>query len=286
MPDLTLRRNAYSMSSTDWNRFVQALRKLKANGTYDAWTRRHHQAIMDLTLYPGETGTGRNAAHRGPSFGPWHRVALRQLELQLQAVDKGTPPLGIPYWAWDTEAASWQTARLWTMIGGNGDPAQGWRVPTGPFAAWTSVIWNAATNRFVSRAGILRQFGTDGLISPAGTMQIPTYDVAPWNESSNRTVSFRCDLEGGHDYVHVQIGGDMLAGTAPNDPVFWLHHANIDRLWATWQTSKGITNYQPTSGGPPSHNLNDRMRDLPPGSWTPANQLNWGASNYTYDVLR
>jgi tyrosinase len=285
MAPLTVRRNAYGMSTTDWNRFVTAVKKLKTNGTYDAWTRRHQQAITDLTLYPGETGTSRNAAHRGPSFGPWHRVALRQLELQLQAVDGGTTPLGIPYWAWDAEVTTWRTARIWSMIGGDGDPAQRWRVTTGPFAAWNSVIWNASTKKFVTRAGILRQFGADGLVGPAGAMQIAHYDIAPWNEASDRALSFRCELEGDHDYTHIQIGGDMLAGTAPNDPVFWLHHANIDRLWATWQTSKGVTNYQPTSGGPPAHNLNDRMRDLPSGTWTPAGQLDWRLGGFTYDVL-
>jgi len=25
--------------------------------------------------------------------------------------------------------------------------------------------------------------------------------------------------------------------TAPCDPVFWMHHAEIDRIWAQWQTT-------------------------------------------------
>jgi len=28
---------------------------------------------------------------------------------------------------------------------------------------------------------------------------------------------------------------------APNDPLFWLHHANVDRLWDLWQVA---TNYR------------------------------------------
>ena len=27
----------------------------------------------------------------------------------------------------------------------------------------------------------------------------------------------------------------MSQGFSPNDPVFWLHHSNCDRLWANWQ---------------------------------------------------
>ena len=38
-----------------------------------------------------------------------------------------------------------------------------------------------------------------------------------------------------HDQVHGMIGGLMgVPGTAGYDPLFWLHHANIDRLWEAW----------------------------------------------------
>jgi len=38
-----------------------------------------------------------------------------------------------------------------------------------------------------------------------------------------------------HNRVHNQIAGNMGdVDTAARDPVFWLHHANIDRMWAAW----------------------------------------------------
>jgi tyrosinase len=38
-----------------------------------------------------------------------------------------------------------------------------------------------------------------------------------------------------HDQVHADIGGLMGdPDTAAQDPIFWLHHANIDRLWEVW----------------------------------------------------
>lgn len=67
-----------------------------------------------------------------------------------------------------------------------------------------------------------------------------------------------------HNAVHVWVGG--ITGTAsgapllgtmavpqasPNDPVFFLHHANIDRLWSAWQASHATAAYLPavsTSG--------------------------------------
>ena len=38
---------------------------------------------------------------------------------------------------------------------------------------------------------------------------------------------------GGHFTVNGDPGGDLF--TSPGDPVFHLHHAQVDRLWAIWQ---------------------------------------------------
>lgn len=38
-----------------------------------------------------------------------------------------------------------------------------------------------------------------------------------------------------HNPVHNIIGNVMASMQSPTDPVFWLHHANIDRLWSAWQ---------------------------------------------------
>ena len=38
-----------------------------------------------------------------------------------------------------------------------------------------------------------------------------------------------------HGDVHVGVGGWMgSVPTAAQDPIFWLHHCNIDRLWNRW----------------------------------------------------
>jgi tyrosinase len=43
-------------------------------------------------------------------------------------------------------------------------------------------------------------------------------------------------LESGpHNYVHSSfVGGNMITFMSPLDPIFWLHHANLDRIWDLW----------------------------------------------------
>ena len=50
--------------------------------------------------------------------------------------------------------------------------------------------------------------------------------------------SFQTTIEGVvHGTVHNAVGGDMASASSPADPLFWLHHANLDRLWSEWQVT-------------------------------------------------
>jgi hypothetical protein len=147
--------------------------------------------------------------------------------------------------------------------------------------------------------GLVRQLARAGVATlPRGLdvtscLQESPYDSAPWSEAA--MPSFRNRLEGWlfrtgdqigprmHNRVHVWVGGDMQFGTSPNDPVFFLHHANVDRLWAQWQASAGAAAYAPTTGGPPGHNLNDAMFDLGAPGITPASVLDHYRMDYMYD---
>src|SRR5215208_1046434 len=52
----------------------------------------------------------------------------------------------------------------------------------------------------------------------------------------DRFRGFQSALEGGpHNAVHNAVGGDMQNAGSPRDPLFFLHHANVDRIWYQWQ---------------------------------------------------
>jgi tyrosinase len=71
------------------------------------------------------------------------------------------------------------------------------------------------------------------------------------------------DGEDGHEATPVAADDDMVMGTmaansSPNDPVFFLHHTNIDRIWNQWMQRHG-QQYLPETGGPVGHNIDDAM---------------------------
>lgn len=258
---------------------VNCLKGMKSSGVYDAFTKRHQNAMMSATLMAGESTstTERNVAHVGPAFLPWHRQLLLDFVAEMRKFDA---TVELPYLPTNTMGSGWRTSPAWSssLLGGNGSSGSGYRVQTGPFASWNSVIYNYNTRSFQTRTGIIRRFSSSSMPgAPSNT--ISRYDSSPWNESESNSTNYRVSLEQLlHDAVHNIVGGDMTSGTAPNDPVFYLHHANVDRLWSLWQAARGTNGYTatyfaPQSGGPLGHNLNDNLRMLVTTDSTPMKVL-------------
>lgn len=65
-----------------------------------------------------------------------------------------------------------------------------------------------------------------------------TSDLAAVKTYSGTFTGFQTLIEGVvHGGTHNAIGGDMKGAASPTDPLFWLHHAFIDKTWADWQAS-------------------------------------------------
>ena len=270
--------------------------------TYDLFVAWHHIAMMTFTP---PTQQDRNAAHRGPVFLPWHRAMLLLFELQLQRV-LGDDEVGIPYWHWaadgDLPPVQQPQAAVWgdDAMGGDGDP-----VTTGPLAFQPAdpqsfrvrITADVQGNLRQVDRGLRRSFAAlapqlppTALVDAA--LGLATYDAPPWTAASG---GFRNTLEGWvpvpgphlHNLVHVWVGGDMLISTSPNDPVFYLHHCNVDRIWSAWMQRHPASPYLPGADAPATllgHRIDDAMHALLSDPWTPRQMLDV-AELYTYDVL-
>lgn len=220
------RKNVTRLTLSERQAFVNALLQLKADGGYDPYVTQHLNAM----------GHG----HGGPAFFPWHREYLRRFEDDLQAIDSS---VNLPYWDWTVENLNpaGTESLIWRddFMGGPGDPGNNFAI-SGPFSGWGLTRNNF--NPFQAPGG-------GGLV--ANRMNSLDY------------TTFR-GIEGPHGGAHVWVGGNVgNAQIAPQDPVFWLIHTNVDRLWAEWTTrhngQAGWVQYAPNGGGPQGHNLNDTM---------------------------
>jgi tyrosinase len=314
-----LRKNQVTLTDPEKRRFIDALFKLKAEikpgntlSTYDMFVKVHDDAMKD------------GYAHRGPAFLPWHREYLKRFELELQRI-AATPGMGgpfLPYWDWTIDQTPLVGRWPFTadFLGGDGDPGADNKVVDGPFAdrpernagagpavtQWKLIVMPHDAPPEPRNSGerapyLRRQLGRgdpDVRSLPSWddvetTLDATPYDSAPWDRSSRS--GFRNLLEGSgateedapkmHNRVHGYIGGTMGPPTSPYDPVFWLHHCYIDKLWAYWQrvhqNEPGFQPYLPDGGARAGHNLRDRMQ--PWNKKAPKDVLNILELGYQYE---
>lgn len=304
---MLVRKNVRSLSAPEREAFVNALLELKAKGKYDKFVHWHHHVMQPAVLpfEPRDTNY-RNGAHRGPAFLPWHREFLSQLETALRTIDS---TVSIPYWNWTEDSTDPASSPVWAedFMGGNGVETDEWRVAKGPFAH-ANGDWPVPdySEEGLPGPGLKRSFGQfiDSVPTPADlqlALREGFYDTPPYNPSPF-TIGFRNRLEGFitqrgdnrvattgsqlHNRVHVWVGGNMLLMTSPDDPVFFLHHCFIDKVWADWQELQRVNNpdgsphYAPLQDGPPGHNIDD---DIRPGTRTIRQVLDIAALGYTYE---
>jgi tyrosinase len=273
---MKIRKNQASLEPPERAAFIAAIKSLKnktSGENYDYFVKLHCDILKGAE----------SPAHKGPGFLPWHREFLLRFEIAL-----GVP---LPYWDWGVPNPA-TSVKLWhdDFMGGDGVQTSDEVVRTGEFALDKWRIWLPPGS---SDPPVLRRaLGRDGGNLPAinhvdEVLRVTPYDVAPWYDYLSG--SFRADLENSiHNPAHQWVGGTMVDNCSPNDPVFWLHHCNIDRLWSQWQKDGGWP-YLPYSGPGvrPGHGLDDPMPpwigDEYPHPPTPHSVLDHRALGYVYE---
>jgi len=194
-------------------------------------------------------------------FFPWHRWFLHVFEtaLRTRCGFKGA----LPYWDWTIDAHDIYNSPMFSDcnpqsgFGGWGDPFNDFTVTSGAFSSSSSFRLAYPVPHALRRNFTLQPW----LGSPPGAypQDLQANVSLTRKEVMTMVHGFRGDFKGfqayvegfagSHSMVHSIVGGD-LAGTCPrgsppdcqrgpfwtpNDPLFWLHHAMIDRIWYEWQ---------------------------------------------------
>ena len=229
-----IRKDANTLTAGERDRFVSAFAQLNNQGLG------RFADFRDM-----HTNVSSPQAHGAPGFLPWHRAYLLDLERELHAID---PSVSLPYWRFDRPAPN-----LFTLdFLGVSDP-----LGTVQFSATNPLqFWRTDGVQGINRRPFFNTAAAPpGLRNEAQTLAL-----------GSQYRAFRTMEGNPHGSAHTSFGGSISSiGTAARDPLFFLLHGNVDRLWAKWQRQNRRFNpaqaasYDSNPGNPIGHNLADTM---------------------------
>lgn len=224
------RRNVYSITGNDetlkWYNTAVGAMKLRAPDDPRSWEyqARIHSLIGSVPQAQAEFW--RQCQHSNSFFLPWHRMYLLRFERIVAAevaAAGGPADWALPYWNYSEPGQRRlpEAFRGATLADGSVNhlhvPLRDSRANAGQ-----DFMDDEDVNlRCLNSPGTTGFDGFFGDARPAHRGILPgTLEMAP------------------HNNVHGAVGGFggwmSDARTAALDPIFWLHHANIDRLWEVW----------------------------------------------------
>lgn len=211
------RREFREMPAAERAAFVSAVNAMNANGVWGQLAALH--------------STNFRAAHREGNFCPWHSGFLFLLESMI--LDLEPSVRGLPYFEWGAETDTRESTMFSSTFMG-GSTTGGGPIPNGPFEDFT--VDGEAVNRNFTQ---LTMAQTDNLTTIAAVIQ-NRRELPFWAGEGESDVSDSLELL--HDRFHLIVGGTMLIATSPRDPIFYLHHAFVDKWWAKqWPAASGFT---------------------------------------------
>jgi len=210
-----VRRDVASPSAaTDLTKYRNAVAQLVALPASDPrqWTKLAQQHIN-------------HCPHQNWWFLPWHRAYLFYFERVCQDILKDAS-FALPYWDWTRNPRI--PGAFWSgVLAGNGMTPPISR-EIGPNEDIPSeFIGRDVIDRFMRDPQPLTAYSGAPNIVPGRPMQLRDPGVMGLLEATP------------HNNVHNQVAGTMGSMASPLDPAFWLHHANIDRLWVSWVAQHG-----------------------------------------------
>jgi tyrosinase len=205
-----IRKNAQTLSTAERDRLLAAVGALNAQG------QGAYHDFRDM-----HTAATTREMHGNVGFLPWHRAYVLDLERALQAIDA---TVAVPYWRFDQPAPDVFTQDFM------GEPSvSGNIVVFRPGHALEHWITDGLP-------GIVREL-LFGLNAPANV--ISESQTFALGGAANRFAGFHRMEINPHGSAHTSFSFPTspisFVPTAVRDPLFFMLHANVDRLWAKWQ---------------------------------------------------
>jgi tyrosinase len=207
----SIRKNYREMTSAEKLVFCNALKALKTKAL----------GATNVIDYYGNFHSvlGNSGIHNNERFTSWHRKFLQDFETELRNSGvTNADKISLPYWDW--------TSQYYTTA------------PTD--AQTTSPLWGSDfMGQFNSLWGLGRNLGF-GSLPTVTTMQNALANTTFGGSGSG----FRYQLENyNHNGPHGWVGGIMGTYDSPKDPVFYLHHAMVDKIWQDWHNLGGVSTF-------------------------------------------
>lgn len=223
---LRVRKNVVSAAAASdlasLRRGVAAMKQLYRNDPRDprGWAL---QAFIH-----GNCNSFTSCQHRNWYFPPWHRSFIFYFEALIQFF-ASDPNFALPYWDWS------RTHSVPASFFGSGNPLDDdLSLRTSP--APTNCPNAPTAGRGVTPTTQFTQPELDAFVGLRRINEIQSNpDYATYGGANPGTGA----LEGTpHNFVHRWVGGakgsNMVQTFSPMDPIFWMHHCNIDRLYSNW----------------------------------------------------
>lgn len=247
-----IRRNILSVSQQERDRFRDAI--IALNKKFFPGSRTNFPAGGVSYWFKQDEIHQATHVHGTPAFLAWHRELCNRFEAMLREVD---PDLSLHYWDWNQDPTPLFTANF--MGNAQGDVGAPW-LGAGLYNPNPNPADNYRDNQvhgLHNRSGNTSYELHSNPADPPKTLTRNTQPGAPPVGTSNFDATYWATdadfknaadfpafdaLMQGHAHFHAHdwIGGNLSdPHMSFRDPIVFLLHSNVDRLWATWQTQPG-----------------------------------------------
>ncbi|HEY4439648.1 MAG TPA: tyrosinase family protein [Candidatus Elarobacter sp.] len=245
---VSVRKSAFD-PTYDWALLRKAYAKMKSldpipgSGKTPPFNSMAAQRNMHAWFCATCSGTP-NDIHFSWSFMPWHRGFLYFHERILGSL-AGDMSLRLPYWDWEVPARTVAPPQYYdgplmdpTRFLKNGQSCVRQICHQGPPSfmqpARIGALMKLSFSDFAGEGGANPQGGTPE-VTCHGFVHNSTGGIPSFDFNTNK-----CLPPGTCDLPCDNPGGDMSdLNRASRDPIFYAHHANIDRLWWSWENYPG-----------------------------------------------